>query len=229
MHTTNTTASAAIGTNSPENVIIGAEGIEAEHGDRAAVGRADAGDLDDLSSHFMAIGTSSDRSLRLDGRRGLPYAASVEYRPQIAWRATYSDEMTNSLIWAQGGARALMVALTAIAITACTQAAKTETKLAAVDSSRQMPMSMPMNQSMPMGQMTGGCPLGLKTLSLTPSQKATFDSVRAENRAVMQRDMQAAFARARAVLTAAQRATFDTASATHLARMATMMSSGGCS
>ena len=137
--------------------------------------------------------------------------------------------MTNSLTRAQGGARALMVALTAIAITACTPAAKTETKLAAVDSSRQMPMSqsMPMNQSMPMGQMTGGCPLGLKTLSLTPSQKATFDSVRTEHRAVMQRDMQAAFARARAVLTDAQRATFDTASATHLARMATMMSSGG--
>ena len=120
-----------------------------------------------------------------------------------------------------------MVALTAVAITACTPAAKTETKLAAVGSSRQMPMSRPMNQSMPMGQMMGGCPLGLKTLPLTPSQKATFDSVRTENRAVMQRDTQAAFARARAVLTDAQRATFDSASATHMVRMATMMSSGG--
>src|ERR1035437_837835 len=126
-------------------------------------------------SHRNTRDETADRSLRLDGRRGLPYAASVEYRSQIAGRATYFDDMTNSLIRAQGGARALMVALTAIAITACTPAAKTETKLAAVDSSRQMPMSqsMPMNQSMPMGQMTGGWPLGPKTLPLPPSPQGT--------------------------------------------------------
>lgn len=82
--------------------------------------------------------------------------------------------------------------------------------------------------NMPMAEMASNCPLGLKTLALTPSQEATFDSVRTAHHAAMERDMQDAMARARAVLTDAQRIQFDSASAAHKAMMAKMMNGTGC-
>src|ERR1019366_1905412 len=112
-----------------------AEGIEAEHGDRAAVGRADpldafhggglartvgadeaedlavadvegdlihgyglavsladAGDLDDLSAHVMAIGTSWNRSLRLDGRRGFKRRRARRPSPFCGYAKSPSTE-----------------------------------------------------------------------------------------------------------------------------------------
>ena len=86
-----------------------------------------------------------------------------------------------------------------------------------------------MNAAMPMKGMMAPCPLGLTTLALTPAQKATFDSIKVEQKAAMEKQMQAAIARARAVLTDAQRVKFDSASTAHLAQMAKMMSGpGGC-
>ena len=122
--------------------------------------------------------------------------------------------MTNSLSSYQSGARAVMVALAAVAIAACATSAKREANVVAADSLRRMPMAMATN--MPMMQGMGGCPLSLASLALTPSQKATFDSVRTEHRLAMQRDMFASLARARAVLTDAQRVKFDSASSAHI-------------
>ena len=138
--------------------------------------------------------------------------------------------------------RFVTIALAVAALAACTPAAKTETKVASVDSSSQAPMPMGRGMQMGMGRgmqmgmgrgmqgqmMGGGCPLALTSLALSPSQKATFDSVKTEHRAAMMAAMQASLARARAVLTAAQRVTFDSAAASHTAMMTRMMESGGC-
>jgi Spy/CpxP family protein refolding chaperone len=136
--------------------------------------------------------------------------------------------MTNSRLKYTGGVRAVTIALTVAAVAACTPAKsnlQTETKVAAADTARQMPM---MN-GMPMGQMMqGGCPLAMKSLALTPAQQATFDSIKTEHKASMEKEMKAALERARAVLTTAQKVTFDSASAAHTAMMAKMMEAGGC-
>jgi hypothetical protein len=136
--------------------------------------------------------------------------------------------MTNSLLRNRPLARVTLVALAAIAVAACNSPAPRETKIAAIDSTQQtkMPMDMPMDMSA--GKMKAMCPLGDTTLKLTPAQKATFDSVRTEHHAAMEREMKAALARARAVLNPAQQAKFDSASAAHMAEMKKMMSGGGC-
>ena len=136
--------------------------------------------------------------------------------------------MTNPLGSNRIGMRMAAAALAIITLASCTKSAVPEAKVAAADSTQRMPMDMPMtDKAGTMGTM-GGCPLSLTSLALTPSQKATFDSVRTEHRAAMQREMSAALARARAVLTGAQRVQFDSASAAHTAMMAKMMNGGSC-
>jgi len=134
--------------------------------------------------------------------------------------------MKNSFVTHSGFTRAA-AALAIFTLAACTPAAKTETKVASADSAKQTPMTMPMENGMPMGQMKGGCPLSLKALALSPAQQATFDSIKADHKKAMEREMDVALARARAVLTPAQRVTFDSASTAHKAQMDKMMSAGG--
>ena len=139
--------------------------------------------------------------------------------------------MTNPLGSNRIGMRMAAAALAIITLASCTKSAVPEAKVAAADSTQRMPMDMPMtDKAGTMGTMgtMGGCPLSLTSLALTPSQKATFDSVRTEHRAAMQREMSAALARARAVLTGAQQVQFDSASAAHTAMMAKMMNGGSC-
>ena len=136
--------------------------------------------------------------------------------------------MTNTQMKLQPSRLVALVA--AVLIAACTPAPKSETKVAGTDTTAQQPMKMPMEMPMDMSKgMKGGCPLNPASITLTAAQKATFDSVRTEHHAAMQKEMDVAIARARAVLTKEQRVQFDSIATAHKAMMEKMMSSGGCS